>query len=86
MAPREINYLRTVIYKIVCSDISIKDCYVGSTTDFSKRKAHHKSRCTNPDSKKYNLKVYQFIREHGDWENWNMILVEKYPCNDSLEA
>ena len=28
------DYSRTVIYKIVCNDLSITDCYVGHTTEF----------------------------------------------------
>jgi hypothetical protein len=46
---------------------------------------HIKCRCNNPKDKSYNYKVYKFIREHGGWENWDMIMVEKYPCNDKLE-
>lgn len=85
--PRKIiDYSKTVIYKIVCNDLNIKDCYVGSTTDFRVRKNSHKSRCTNINSNKYHLKVYQSIRDHGDWDNWSMILIEKYPCNDHLES
>ena len=26
------------------------------------------------------------IRENGDWNNWSMIEIEKYPCNDDNEA
>ena len=26
------------------------------------------------------------IRNHGGWDNWSIIEVEKYPCNDSNEA
>ena len=36
--------------------------------------------------KKYNCKIYQCIRDNGGWENWNMIEIEKYPCNDGNEA
>jgi hypothetical protein len=32
------NYQNTVIYKIVCNDLSIKDLYVRHTTNFRKRK------------------------------------------------
>ena len=34
------EYSKTVIYKIVCNDINITDCYIGHTTAFSKRKAN----------------------------------------------
>jgi len=26
------------------------------------------------------------MRESGGWDNWTMVLVEKYPCADGLEA
>jgi hypothetical protein len=75
-----------MMYKIVSNDLNILDCYVGSTTEFTKRKWCHKSDCTNINSKKYNLKVYKFIRDNGDWQNWSMILIEMYPCTNHLES
>jgi hypothetical protein len=75
------DYSRTIIYKIVCRDLSITNCYVGHTTDFIKRKYNHKSTCKTDPSY-----LYQFIREHGDWNNWDMIMIESYPCNDKNEA
>jgi len=86
MPRTNINYQRTIIYKIVCNDLNIKDIYVGHTTDFVKRKYSHKERCNNPNSKKYNLKIYKIIRENDGWDNWSMIEIEKYPCNDKNEA
>lgn len=80
-----VDHSKALIYKIVCNDLNIKDCYVGSTTDFRKRKNHHKSVCNNANSKRHNLNVYQFIRANGGWDNFNMVLVELYPCETSLE-
>ena len=80
------DYSRTIMYKIVCNDLTIADCYVGHTTDFINRKYNHKIRCDNPNGKKYSLKIYQFIRENGGLDNWTMIEIEKYPCNDANEA
>jgi hypothetical protein len=81
-----IDYAKNFNYKIVCKDLSITDSYAGSSTNWSKRKNCHKSSCNNENSKKYHLKVYQFIREHGGWNNWNMILIEYYPCKTQLES
>jgi hypothetical protein len=81
MPKKEVDYSKTIIYKIVCNDLNIKDCYVGHTTNFIKRKSSHKNK-----SSKYNLNVYHFIRENGGWDNWTMIEIEKYPCKDSNEA
>jgi len=80
-----VNYGNGLIYKLCCNDTNIKEEYVGSTTDFTERKRCHKKNCNNPNSKEYNYNVYQFIRENGGFENWSMVLVEKYPCNDILE-
>ena len=81
-----IDYANTIIYKIVCNDLSITECYVGHTTDFVRRKHNHKNRCRNETDKKHNLKVYKTIRDTGGWENYSMLEVEKYPCKSSNEA
>jgi hypothetical protein len=78
-----VNYSKTIIYVIKCKDDNITEEYVGSTINFIERKSHHKKRCNN---EKYNLKVYKYIRENGGWENWIMLEIEKYPCNDKNEA
>ena len=79
------DYSKSIIYKIVCKNPEIKDCYVGSTTNYDKRKNCHKSNCNNTNRKGYNSNVYQFIRNNGNWENWDMVEIEKYNCNDKLE-
>jgi hypothetical protein len=86
MPKTEMNYSNTIIYKIVCNDLSITNCYVGHTTNFIQRKCLHNSDCNNKNRKAYNLLVYQTIRNNGNWENWSMIEIEKYPCNNSNEA
>jgi hypothetical protein len=74
------NYQNGTIYKIVCKDPEITDCYVGSTTSHLKRKSQHKSICNNKNVKEYNYPVYRFIRDTGGWENWEFVLLEDYPC------
>ena len=86
MPKKIINYQNTIIYKLVCNDLNITDIYVGHTTNFIKRKQCHKNLCYNPNDNRYNLKVYQMIRENDGWDNWSMIEIEKYPCNDNNEA
>jgi hypothetical protein len=86
MPRKNVDYSKTVMYKIVSNDLNIRDCYVGSTTDFTKRKCAHKSICANANGKKYNSKVYQFIRDNGDWHNWSMVLIEMFPCTNHLES
>ena len=81
-----INYNNTIIYKIVCKDVNITDCYVGQTTHFTNRKSQHKTNCNNINNSSYNCYVYQFIREHNGWDNWDMIEIEKYNAIDRLDA
>ena len=85
MPKENIDYSKTIIYKIVCKDIDIKDCYVGGTTDFVRRKSEHKN-CTVKNTKKSNLYVYVFINQNGSWDNWEMIEIEKYDAADKLDS
>ena len=80
------DYSKTVIYKIICNDENVDYLYVGSTTDFTKRKSHHKGACNNEKNKNYKEKKYVEMRNNGGWENFKMIQVEKYQCNDKREA
>ena len=86
MPKKEVDYSKTVIYKIVCNDLTITELYVGSTTDFIKRKNRHKSGCINLRDKSYNSKIYQTIRNNGNWENWTMVQIEEYNCANGNEA
>ncbi len=47
MPKTKIDYSKTIIYRIVCKDLSITECYVGHTTNFTKRKCQHKNDCNN---------------------------------------
>ena len=62
--------------------IGFEDCdefYVGSSVYLHKRKQGHKSRCYNENSKHYNSKLYQFIREHNyKWEDVIIEIVEQH--------
>jgi len=80
-----VNYSKAIVYKLCCKDPEITDIYVGSTCDKYTRKNQHKSNCTNSNSKEYNNYVYQFIREHGNCTNWDMLPIEVYPCENKTE-
>lgn len=82
MPRKPTNYANTLIYKIVCKDLNIKDIYVGHTTSYKDRKREHKSRCNNL----YQFPLYITINNNGGWNNWEMIEVEKFPCCDANEA
>lgn len=75
------DYSKGIIYKIVCKDPNITDLYAGSTLDFEERKKQHKWKCNSQSTRKcYDLRIYKFIREHGGWDNWEMIIVEYFSC------
>ena len=80
-----IDYSKGVVYEIVCKDINIPNKYAGSTCNFKYRKHNHKSSCNNENSSNYNSYVYQFIRENGGWDNWQMLQICEYPCQNKHE-
>jgi len=87
MPTNPIDWSKTLIYKIISKDINCNFIYIGSTRDFSRRLREHKSSCNNEKGEKYNYVLYKFIRENNGFDNFNMILVEKYTeCKDRLEA
>ena len=91
MPRKPIDYSKTHFYKIVCKDLNITDCYVGHTTDFTKRKWAHTGSHYNANGKRYNghlsqLFLYDFIKENGGWENWEMILIDTKNCENKMEA
>ena len=85
MPRKPIDYSRTIIYKIEHNE-NKEFVYVGSTTDFTKRKYGHKTTCNNVNSKDYNLKVYQMIRENGGFDKFQMLEIKKFPCLDGNEC
>ena len=71
-----------IFYKIICNDISIKNCYIGMTTNFQSRKQGHR----NLVESGFNLKVYNCIRENGGWVNWTMTIIEEYKDLSYIQA
>jgi hypothetical protein len=80
------DYSQAIIYKLCCKDPTISEIYIGHTTNFTQRKNNHKSNCCNENSNNYNLYVYNFIRNNGGWNNWTMVQIETYNCNNKREA
>lgn len=85
MPKSKMDYKDMVIYKICCKDLNIKDIYVGHTCNLVKRRWRHKN-CCNNENGKYNTNVYQFIRQNGGFDNWEVIEIEKCPCLNFEEA
>jgi hypothetical protein len=82
MTRTEVDYNtnETVIYKIYCLDTNVTYVYFGSTTNFRSRKWAHKSACNNENNKQHNINLYKTIRDNGGFDNFEMVLVEVYPC------
>ena len=72
MPKKAIDYSKCEMYKIVCKDEELNYIYVGHTTDFTKRKSGHKTK-----SRTSELKLYKTIREHGGWDNFKMLQIER---------
>ena len=70
------------VYKIYCRDISIKECYIGSTKNMNSRILHHHN--NNYDYEK-ELRLYKFIKENGGWGNWLIEEMESFSFNDIKE-
>ena len=82
----KIDYSNTIFYKIYCKDTSIKDIYIGHTTNFVQRKHSHKQCCINPKSSNYKCKLYNFIRDNMGWDNWIMEIIAFHNCEDLHSA
>ncbi len=85
MTKAAINYNNSIIYKLCCKDTEIKEIYIGSTTNFRRRKCEHKKCCMNLNCKEYFSYKYCFIRENGGIENWDMIQIEQYNAKDKRD-
>jgi hypothetical protein len=81
-----VNYNNSTIYKLCCKDINVKEIYIGSTAnDLRRRKSEHKASSKNDKNKSYNLKVYKFIRDNGNFQNWDIIEIERYKAIDKQD-
>jgi hypothetical protein len=92
-APLE-NYVKTVIYKIVCKTNDVY-AYVGHTTNLANRKHAHINNCRKEELRRgdvmvkntaYNLPIYKTIRENGGMSEWEFVIIEEYPCENVTEA
>ena len=75
------DYSKCCVYKLCCKDQEIEQFYIGSTTNPTQRKCDHKKCCTKVNDKEYNTYKYQFIRDHGGRNNWDLIVIEEFSCN-----
>lgn len=85
MPKQPIDYSKSIIYKIYCNNPDVKEIYVGSTTDFKSRKSRHKCRCSTEYNKYSNIKLYKIINNNGGWDNFSMIPIIEYPCENNIQ-
>ena len=64
-------------YRIFSKNPEVKECYIGSTKDLNARKTTHKSSCNNVSDEHYNIKLYQFIRSNGGWDDFEFEIIDK---------
>jgi hypothetical protein len=79
------DYSKSIIYKIACKDELVNFTYIGSTTCKYNRFAQHKSDCNNIKSPRYKLPMYEFIRNNGNWNNFVILLVEEFCCENKRQ-
>jgi len=73
------DYSQSIIYFIRHKINNELPFYIGSAYDFEYRQGNHISKCNNITDRDHNLQVYKFIRQNGGWDEWEMIIHEKYP-------
>lgn len=79
------DYSKSIIYKISCKDLTISFTYIGSTSNFYNRKALHKSDYYNVSSPRYKLPIYEFMRNNGDFNNFVIVLIEEFCCENKRQ-
>ena len=80
-----VNFNNGVIYKIVYNNIIH---YIGSSTNFKRRKTGHKNNCNDINNDHYTIPLYVFMRNNkwiGEWGIWTIEIVEYYPCKTKIE-
>jgi len=73
------DFSRSIIYTIRTGD----SVYVGSTTNFRRRKCDHKTHIYNENDTAHHYKVYKTIRANG--YEWDMKPYKEYPCETKLQ-
>jgi predicted GIY-YIG superfamily endonuclease len=74
------NFESCIIYKIYSKDPTVTEFYIGSTIDLRKRLYVHKHHC-----KTKNIKIYNYINEHGGWSAFSHEILETFSCESSIQ-
>ena len=74
--------MKYIIYKIEIKDY----IYIGSTKNFTQRKAQHKSNCIYESQSNHNCLVYKTIRENGGWNCCTMVPIKEIEVESKTHA
>ena len=72
--------IKGTVYKLFSKNA--EDFYVGSSMRFHCRKLDHKNNCKNSNKKEHTYPVYKYIREHGDYSEWEYEILEENEYED----
>ena len=74
--------MKAVIYLIYSKNSLITDRYIGSTSNFEKRKREHIHYCKNENTPQYKYKLYDFIRNNGGMDTFKIIPLNTCDINE----
>ena len=74
--------MKYIIYKIEINNHK----YIGSTKNFTQRKASHKASCLYESRATHNCLLYRTIRENGGWNCCTMIPVKEIEVESKTQA
>ena len=60
--------------------------YIGSTCNVVKRQNDHKFNLSNKNSRKYNYKIYRYIRKYGGFENFQIFVLNVHEYKSNSET
>jgi hypothetical protein len=86
MPRKQIDYSKTVFYKVACLDQNVREVFVGFTTNIAQRKHTLKRACAFLSQTKHSATFGETVRKNGGWENWRMEIIEIKSCKDQNEA
>lgn len=82
--PRKQDFSHSTIYHI--RNKETKDViYVGSSCNFTQRQICHKSNCNNKNISSHNQPIYVYIREHGDFECFEVIPISFHNFDNKVQ-
>lgn len=74
--------MKYTIYKIQINNY----IYIGSTQNFTQRKATHKRDCNYESQHNHNYLLYRTIRENGGWDCCTIVPVKEIEVESKIQA